>query len=60
MEVLPGIFNMTSYVCMCKSYCFLSLSLVFWAFLFPNTVKIVFDDLEKLIFRFWGSKLKGQ
>ena len=45
MEVLPGIFNMASYVCMCKSYCFFwggeGVSLVFplWS---QNTIQMVF------------------
>ena len=39
VDVLPGIFSMTSYDCMCKNYCFLVCSVVF-ALLFPKHYKI--------------------
>ena len=46
VEVLPGIFNMTSYVCMCKVV-FCGVSLVSFAFLVPNHYKNrFFEEFE--------------
>ena len=52
VEVLPGIFNMTSYVCMCKSDCFCLVSLGCLALLFIQIG--LFEDFEKLNFGFLG------
>ena len=67
MEVFPGIFNMASYVCMCKSYRLLFfgggvVSLVFFfffLFLVPNHYKkVLFRILKNLFVAFWGQKWK--
>ena len=60
MEVLPGIFNMTSCVCMCKSYCFFFVwggGSLFFVFLVPKYQNIgIFEDLRSWFSAFWGQK----